>query len=76
MPPKAAWRKAAGYAASEGLKLPIAIDNGSMARKFRVGPIPHTVVLDASGTVRHVHLGRVSSSTIADEIEELAAESR
>lgn len=74
VPPRQAWQKAAGYAASEGLELPIAIDNGSMARKFRVGPIPHTVLLDSSGTVRHVHLGRVSSGTIAEEIEELLQE--
>ena len=76
VPPREAWRKAAGYAAKEGLGLPIAVDNGAMARKFRVGPIPHTVVLDPSGTVRHVHLGRVSSSTIAEEIEQLLQESR
>jgi hypothetical protein len=45
-----------------------------MARAFRVGPIPHTVVLDRAGRIRHVHQGRVRASTIADEIDDLLAE--
>jgi thiol-disulfide isomerase/thioredoxin len=59
------------FAAQRGLGLPFAIDDGSMARAFRVGPIPHTVVFDATGTVRHVHQGRVTSATLADEIDAL-----
>jgi thiol-disulfide isomerase/thioredoxin len=74
-PPPEAWARARGYVAEAGVQLPVAVDNGSMARTFRVGPIPHTVVFDRSGTVRHVHQGRVSNGTIADEIEDLLRES-
>lgn len=56
------------------LGLPIAVDDGRMARSFRVGPIPHTVVLDRDGRIRHVHQGRVRAETIADEIDDLLAE--
>lgn len=61
------------YARERGLALPVAVDDGAMARTFRVGPIPHTVVLDRSGTIRHVHQGRVSAGTIKGEVDELLA---
>jgi thiol-disulfide isomerase/thioredoxin len=57
------------FAKERGLTIPFAIDDGSMARAFRVGPIPHTIVFDTTGTVRHVHQGRVTSATLEDEID-------
>jgi thiol-disulfide isomerase/thioredoxin len=59
------------FAGAHGLSLPMAVDDGSMARAFRVGPIPHTVVFDTGGVMRHVHQGRVTSATIEREIEAL-----
>lgn len=56
--------------------LPFAVDDGTMARAFRVGPIPHTIVFDDRGVVRHVHQGRVSASTLEGEIEALLANDR
>lgn len=55
------------------LGLPLAIDDGSMAKTFRVGPIPHTVIFDRTATVRHIHQGRVTSSTLREEIDALLA---
>lgn len=65
---------AKAYRDRKNLGLPVAVDNGAMAQRLRVGPIPHTVVVDRDGVVRHIHQGRVRSATIADEIEELRAE--
>ena len=72
--PRQAAALAGNYREHTQLGLPVAIDDGRMSRGFRVGPIPHTVVLDRDGRIRHVHQGRVRASTIADEIDELLAE--
>lgn len=62
-----------GYVRARDLGLPVAIDDGTMARQLRVGPIPHTVIFDRQGVLRYIHQGRVTSSTILEEIEELSA---
>jgi cytochrome c biogenesis protein CcmG, thiol:disulfide interchange protein DsbE len=62
------------YRDAQRMSLPIAVDDGSMARAFRVGPIPHTVLFDRRGMVRHVHQGRVATSTLVDELEALLDE--
>jgi thiol-disulfide isomerase/thioredoxin len=74
VPIRARPKIAAGYRDKAGLGLPVAWDDGSMAAALRVGPIPHTVVIDRRGTLRHVHQGRVSASTIVDEVEALQGE--
>ncbi|MEM6996431.1 MAG: TlpA disulfide reductase family protein [Myxococcota bacterium] len=56
-----------------GLQLPVVLDDGSASRAFRVRPIPHTVVFDRAGMLRHVHQGRVSASTIRAEVDRLLA---
>ena len=61
----------AHYQRATGLQLPVALDDGTAARAFRVRPIPHTIVFDREGKVRHVHLGRVSASTIRAEVDRL-----
>jgi thiol-disulfide isomerase/thioredoxin len=62
------------YRAQTGLGLPIAIDDGTASKAFRVGPIPHVVLVDAQGVMRRVHQGRVSGATIAAEVEGLLGE--
>lgn len=62
------------YQRATGLGLPVVLDDGSAARAFRVRPIPHTVVFDRAGMIRHVHQGRVSSSTIRGEIDRLLSD--
>lgn len=74
VPPRDRPRIAAAYREKAGVGLPIAVDDGSMAKALRVGPIPHTVVVDRRGMLRHVHQGRVSASTLAEEIEALRRE--
>ena len=60
-----------GYQRATGLGLPCALDDGSASRAFGVGAIPHTVVFDREGTIRFVHQGRVTASTIRDEVDRL-----
>jgi thiol-disulfide isomerase/thioredoxin len=62
------------YLEQGNLGLGAAIDTGAMSRTFRVGAIPHTVLFDPRGTVRHVHQGRVSASTLEDQVDALLAE--
>ena len=74
VPPAARKTVAARYRKSANLGLPVAYDDGSMAKAVRVGPIPHTVILGRHGRLRYIHQGRVTSATIAEEIEALLAE--
>lgn len=60
-----------GFARARSMTLPTALDDGQAARSFRVGPIPHTVVVGPDGVIRHVHQGRVMSATLREEIAEL-----
>lgn len=59
------------YLDKRELTLPTALDDGRAARSFRVGPIPHTLVIGRDGIVRHIHQGRVMSSTLRQEIDAL-----
>lgn len=49
-------------------------DNGQMAQAFGVEGIPHMVVVDKRGEIRHVHMGRVSERTLRKEIDALLDE--
>ena len=69
--PTQAAAKVKQFASARGMTLPTALDDGTAARKFRVGPIPHTLSVGPDGVVRHIHQGRVMSSTLRDEIESL-----
>ncbi len=64
----------AAHVQRSGLGLPFAVDDGSMARALRVSAVPHTLVVDAHGVVRHVYPGRVRAATIAEDISALVGE--
>lgn len=64
----------AAHVARIGLGLPVAVDDGAMARSLRVRAVPHTLVVDTQGVVRHVYPGRVRAATIADDIADLVGE--
>lgn len=46
-------------------------DDGRLAQAFGVEQIPYMVVVDASGQIRHLHLGQVSERTLRGEIDAL-----
>jgi thiol-disulfide isomerase/thioredoxin len=74
VPAKRAAAMVRKYREERGLALPLAIDDGRVSRAFRVGPIPHIVLVDKQGVMRRVHQGRTSSGTIEAEIEALLEE--
>ena len=63
------------YLRDKGIGFPQIYDDGRMARAFGVQAIPHMVLVDRRGHVRYVHMGQVGERTLANEIEELLAES-
>lgn len=69
--PEQALARVQGFMRTRGLSLPTALDDGQAARSFRVGPIPHTLVVGPDGVVRHVHQGRVLMQTLREEIDAL-----
>lgn len=71
----AASRLVEAFRRERGLELPMAIDDGSAARALRIGPIPHTIVIDEAGQIRRVHQGRVRRSTLEKDIERSARRS-
>ena len=54
---------------AQGLPFPIALDDRSMVRRFRVEMFPHLVLVDAAGQIRHVHQGRSFERDLAAAIE-------
>jgi thiol-disulfide isomerase/thioredoxin len=53
----------------------LALDPSSMiARAFGVEAIPHLVIIDAKGVVRHVHIGVTERDVLAGEIDALLGE--
>jgi thiol-disulfide isomerase/thioredoxin len=61
------------YARRKSLEFPMVLDAGKMSRSFRVSLIPHIVLVDGQGRVRHVHQGRVRAAVLNEEIEGLLA---
>ncbi|MCG8422743.1 MAG: TlpA family protein disulfide reductase [Proteobacteria bacterium] len=56
---------------SMGLSLPLYFDNGTVSERFQVTSIPHLVLIDQSGVVRHVHRGFESEEEIARQVRAL-----
>jgi peroxiredoxin len=57
------------YRDAHALPFPIALDDRSMTRRFRVEMFPHLVLVDAAGQIRHVHQGRSFERNLAAAIE-------
>lgn len=49
-------------------------DDGQMAQAFEVEGIPHLVLVDKRGRIRHVHMGRVGERALRNEIDALLRE--
>lgn len=56
---------------SMGISLPLYFDDGVVAGRFQVSSIPHLVVLDEHGTIRHVHRGFQGEDVLDAQIHEL-----
>ncbi len=64
----------AAYLGKRELEFAQIYDDGRLAQAFGVEAIPHLVLIDKRGRVRHVHQGRVSERTLRQEIDALLAE--
>ncbi len=72
--PAQARAVAARVVRERGLSMPVAVDDGRLYRAVRGAVLPHTVVIDRQGRIRHVHEGRVMARTLSDEVARLLAE--
>lgn len=64
----------AAYADAKDIDFVHALDDGQMATAFRVSGIPHVVLIDRQGQIRHVHVGQIREKVLAREIDELLEE--
>lgn len=74
MPLQSAVELVDGYRKEHELELSLAVDAGAAARALRIGPIPHTLVVDADGSIRRVHQGRVLTRTLRSDIARIREE--
>ncbi len=64
----------AGYTSERGMDFPQVLDDGRMARAFGVSGIPHMVLIDREGSIRHVHYGVTRKGVLEGQIETLLDE--
>ncbi len=74
LPPGQRELAIAEYASDKQIDFPHALDDDRMAIGFRVSGIPHVVLIDRDGQIRHVHVGQIREKVLAREIDELLAE--
>ncbi|MBN1945096.1 MAG: TlpA family protein disulfide reductase [Bradymonadales bacterium] len=53
------------------LSFPMYLDTGEASRAYGVDSIPHVVVIDRQGIVRHMHIAEVSERELTAEIDAL-----
>jgi len=73
-PPDRARATVAEFVRARGIELEVALDPGPVGSTFGVYAVPHVVLIDRKGVVRHVHVGRVAAATLGGELEVLLAE--
>jgi thiol-disulfide isomerase/thioredoxin len=66
--------RARALAASLGLSFPIYMDDGHVSELYKVEPIPHLVVVDRQGIIRHVEVGMTSLSRLETQLDETVAD--
>jgi thiol-disulfide isomerase/thioredoxin len=63
--------KARAMLRSMGISVPLYVDDGTVAERYGVSTIPHLVILDRMGMVRHVHRGFDGESTLDAQVTAL-----
>lgn len=74
LPPLEREQAIAAYASDKDIEFLHALDDGRMATAFRVSGIPHVVLIDRHGQIRHVHVGQIREKVLAREIDDLLDE--
>lgn len=68
--------KARVQAREMGIAMPLYMDEGGAAHDYKVTTVPHLVLIDQHGRIRHVHRGVPDADGLDNEIRELLAEAR
>jgi peroxiredoxin len=63
--------KARSMLRSLGITVPLYVDEGAVAERYRVNTIPHLVIIDRMGMVRHVHRGFEGEATLDAQVSSL-----
>lgn len=66
--------KARAQARALGLAMPLYMDEGGAAHDYKVTTVPHLVLIDRQGRIRHVHRGVPDADALDAVIRELLAE--
>jgi peroxiredoxin len=74
LPPGEREQVVADYSRRKDIEFPHALDDGRLAEAFRVSGIPHVVLIDRRGRIRHVHVGQVREKVLVREIDSLLDE--
>lgn len=61
-------KRVQSYLDERDLDFPAALDDGTAVRKFRVGGLPTTIIIDADGNVADIGRGKHTADEIADAI--------
>ena len=64
-----AKEKLAGFVRSQGLSLPVLLDDGSVARAYGVGAVPAWVFIDPHGHVSQTLTGELSYDQLLERVE-------
>ena len=54
-----------------GLTMPLYVDDGHAARDYKVSSVPHLVVIDRHGVIRHIHRGFGGEKTLDRQVARL-----
>ncbi len=57
--------------AEAGYTMPLVADDGTTSNAYKVSTIPHVVVVDGHGRIRHVHRGAISHDELVENITPL-----
>jgi peroxiredoxin len=68
------WKSVKPYVRLKKVNYPIVIGNDDVSKRYGLGPMPMTLIIDRAGRVAATHVGLVRKSDYAAEIEALLAE--
>lgn len=64
-------RAARQIMAGRGYDMPLYVDNGRASRDYKVTSVPHLVVIDKHGLIRHIHRGFEGEATLDRQVARL-----
>jgi len=59
------------FVGAGGFKVPVLLDNGSVAKAYGVSAVPKMVFIDPNGVIHSMHIGGLSMGEITSEIDQI-----